>query len=223
MRALWIPPFLAACASQQQAPAPRAAEFECRVRVVQDGREVAPQVAGTLRSFKLEPADFRIVVEPTTCTPTMTLISRERLEYVMQTPLVFAPGGVFMAGSHETADILASVAGDNPRTTVNEVIAGSTDQKDWAQAEYKRLCGVLGYCPTPVLAFSTAWPFLDPKTGTHREFAEFRRFTQFSKSMGPAAGRQVHAVVYTHYRSVSLRGSPTFYVLRPHALSFDFR
>jgi hypothetical protein len=225
MRALWVLAFLVGCAASSpkpQAPAARAG-LECNVRVMQEGKEVAPRLNGAVATFKLEPDDFRIHVEPTTCTPTITLITRERLDYVMQTPLVFAPGGVFMAGSTQSADILAGVQGDNPRASLEEVIAGSTQEKDWAHAEYKRLCGVLGYCPTPVLAFSSAWPFLDPATRTHREFAEFRRFTPQSHSMGPAAGRQVYAVVYTFYRSVSLRGRPIFYVLRPHALALDFR
>jgi hypothetical protein len=220
--------FLTGCATPQPAkppgPAPAAgAEFECVVRIVQEGQEVVPAVNGNLKTYKLEPDDFRIEVRPASCAPTMALVGKHHLSYITQTPLVFSPMGVFGAGSAQYADILAEARGDNPRTSLDEVIERTTRETSAARFAYDELCGKLGYCPAPVLAFSTAWPFLDPKTRDFRGYAEFRRFTQFTPTMSTAAGRVLLAVVYTQYAMVSVGNRPMFYVLRPHAIELDFR
>jgi hypothetical protein len=153
----------------------------------------------------------------------MALVGKHDLSYITQTPLVFSPMGVFGAGSTETADILAAAGGSNPRTSLDQVIETTTSEVESAKRGYEALCRELNYCPAPVLAFSTAWPFLDPTTRDFRGYAEFRRFTQFTPTMSTAAGRVLLAVVYTQYETLSVRNRPMFYLLRPHAIALDFR
>lgn len=200
------------------------AQLDCTLRIFQGEAEISPTPAGKTNAYPLAAKPFRIEVAPPDCTPTMALVTPHRLDYILQTPLVFSPSGVFMAGDPKEADILANLGGDNPRTTLAEILAG-TSEPAWAKQQFEELCGTLGYCPTPTLAFSTAWPFLDPATTEFRGYADFRRFSKFEPMSG-ASGRVLLAVVYTRWKTLT-KGSgfsqSVFHVLRPNALIFDFR
>lgn len=200
------------------------AQLDCTLKVYQGDEEISLFPAGKAGAYKLGAKPFRIEVAPPDCAPTMALVTSHRLDYILQTPLVFSPSGVFMAGDPKEADILANLGGDNPRTTLAEILSG-TSESAWARQQFDELCGVLGYCPTPTLAFSTAWPFLDPATTEFRGTADFRRFSKFEPMSG-ASGRVLLAVVYTRWKTLT-KGSgfsqSVFYVLKPHALIFDFR
>ena len=199
---------------------PAFAQLECKFKVSQDGDEVSATTTGKTINYKLKANSFKVEVSPAECEPTMALVTQHHLEYILQTPLVFSPSGVFMAGSPDEIDILGNQGGDNPRTTLSEILS-STNESAWAKQEYDSFCESLKYCPTPTLAFSTAWPFLDPTTKEFRGFAEFKRFTKF-RPMSGASGKVLLAVVYTRWK-ISTKGHSAFYVLKPNALIFDFR
>jgi hypothetical protein len=128
-----------------------------------------------------------------------------------------------MAGDFRDTDVLTDCRGDNPRTTIDEVIDGGTRETARIKREYANLCTALSVCPTPVLAYSSAWPFFDPTTGKYRGYAEFKRFDKFS-GMERAAGRTLYLIVYTKWQTLGTgqSGYPQFYVLKPHPIVLDF-
>lgn len=200
------------------------AQLDCALKVFQGDQEVQPIVAGKANAYKLSATPFKVQISPTECAPTMALVTTHHLAYILRTPLVFSPSGVFMAGDPNETDILTNVGGENPRTSLAEVLS-STSQGAWAKQQFDELCTSLGYCPTPTLAYSTAWPFLDPATTDFRGYAEFKRFSKF-ESMSGASGRVLFAVIYTRWKELTKGtgfGQSVFYVLKPNAVIFDFR
>lgn len=196
----------------------------CKVKIFQGEGEVVPVERGDGKTYKLLPKKFRIEVTPAECSPTIALVTPNQLEYILQTPLVFSSGGVFMAGVPAEANILTGIVGDNPRTSLTEV-ASSTNQPDWVKQQYDELCKSLGYCPNPALAFSSAWPFLDPVSMNNRNYAEFSRFSKF-ESMSAASGRTLHAVVYTNWQTLTKKAGfsqSVIYVLHPNSLVLEFQ
>lgn len=209
--------------------APRTREtgpIECSLRVVQDGKEIMPEVSEKISSFKLVASDFKIEVSPPACSPSITLTDRHQVAYLTQTPVVFSTGGYWVAGDTESADMLASAAAlGNARTTVEEEIEYATSDVSWAQEQYRSSCSSLGYCPTPAKTFATAWPFLDPETKENRGFAEFKRIDKF-RSLGQVSGSVIVAVVYSNWKVISNGdkwSEKRLYLLKPHAIAFDFR
>ena len=201
---------------------PALALVECSLRVFQNDIEIVPEASASLKRFRLKPLAFRIEVQPVSCNPTISLVTQHALTYITQTPQVFSPSGVFAAGSTKDADVLTQVSGSNPRTTLAEVIDMSTRETDWAKGQYDELCRALSYCPSPVLAYSSGWPFADPAARGSRGFAEFKRFDQFADSMARARGRELIAVVYTQSKMLR-KGYSSFYLLKPNAIALDFR
>lgn len=199
----------------------------CTVKVFQAGREISPIFSGGVRKFNLAPKPFRIEVAPANCSPTIALVTPSWLEYLLQAPLVYSPAGVFMAGDFEGATVLTNVGGDNPRTSLAEIISLSTTDKTVDRVMKKNfddLCAGPDSCPTPALAFSSAWPFLDPKTREFRGYAEFDQFSKF-ESMAAASGKKILAVVYTRLSMSTIRAGSAegiFYLLEPNALELDF-
>ena len=199
---------------------------ECSLRVIQDGRDILPEVSDKISSFKLAASDFKIEVSPRACNPSISLTDRHQLAYLTQTPLVFSTGSYWVAGDIESADMLASAAAlGNARTTIEEEIESFTSEISWAQQQYRNACSSLGYCPTPAKTFATAWPFLDPESKENRGVAEFKRLNQF-RSLGQASGAVLVAVVYSNWKVISKGekwSEKRLYLLKPHAIAFDFR
>ena len=208
----------------QNKSAPAGDFGECTLKIVQDGKETSVQTINGRPTYKLSAREFRIEVASPDCEPSITLMVPTEVAYVTQTPLIFGTGAYWMAGDFETADMLAGATGRNPRTTIEEEIQMSTSKVAWAQQQYKEVCDALKYCPTPVKHFATAWPFLDPRSQKNRGFAEFKRLDRFS-TMSKAAGRTIHAVIYTKWRVLRTGASwneTRLYVLRPHLAVLDF-
>lgn len=208
-------------------PLPPTGDFgDCKVKLTQSNAEITPQVINGKPTFKLAANEFKIEVVPLACDPSIALFVPSQLGYVTQTPLIYGTGSYWMAGSSQTSDILATASGGNPRTTFEEEIELSTSQRaQWALDQYKKLCDSLGYCPTPVKHYATAWPFLDSKTLENRGYANFKRFDEFSP-MQRAQGRVIHAVVYTKWkvlRSGTAWNDIQHYILQPHVVLLDFR
>lgn len=213
--------FVCALTSIFIAPTVAIAQIDCSIRIVQDGTEVRPTQADKVSVFKLQPSDFRLEVGPASCDPSMALVTPHQLAYITQTPLVFSGSGVFIAGDFSDTDMLTHYGAENPRTTFEE-ITDNNDFRDQIKQQYADVCKTLRFCPTPVLAFSSSWPFLDPKTREFRGYAEFKRFNKFG-AMHAAAGRVLLVVVYTRWRTLTQAQHSWFYVLRPHAIALDFR
>jgi len=190
---------------------------------MQNGSEISPVQPDKTPVYKLRPAAFRLEIAPLSCEPTIALNTPHHISYITQTPFVFSPSGVFMAGDFRDTDVLTDCRGDNPRTTIDEVIDGGTRETARIKREYANLCTALSVCPTPVLAYSSAWPFFDPTTGKYRGYAEFKRFDKFS-GMERAAGRTLYLIVYTKWQTLGTgqSGYPQFYVLKPHPIVLDF-
>lgn len=204
------------------------AQTECSCKVTQDGEMIPPQLEKGLNVYRLKAKTFRIEVSPISCEPTINLLSDlSQIDYLTQTPLIFASGAYYIAGDFKSADILAPMRQENPRTSLDEEIKMATHDIEWARQKYNELCATLGYCPTPARPFSTHWPFRDPVTKGDREYAEFKRFTEFSP-LSKAVGRRIYAVIYTQWQSVTRFTQwggerPVFYLLKPNIVVLDFQ
>ncbi|MBI3447244.1 MAG: hypothetical protein HY055_18210 [Magnetospirillum sp.] len=149
-------------------------------------------------------------------------MAAETVKAITTTSRVFTGAGYAMAGDETSAVSLTTAAvARNPRTSLDEEIAMQTRDVAWGRLAYQDACTLLGYCPQPVKAYRSAWPFLAPKTQADQGFAEFSQFDQ-KQPMTAAAGREIHAVVYM-VETVYLKDrNPQFFILKPHVLRLMF-
>ncbi len=205
------------------------AQTECSCKIIQESETIPPRLQTGLNVYKLKAKEFRIEVSPRSCEASIYLLTdRSQIGHLTRTPLIFGSGGYYMAGDTESADILSdNRPGEDLHASLDEMIQMATHDVEWAKQKYKELCTMLGYCPTPVKPYSTAWPFFDPVTREDRGYAEFKRLNE-SSPLSDAAGQTFYVVVYTQWlpitKSFAWRSNvPVFYVLQPHILVLDFQ
>jgi len=195
---------------------------DCTIKVIQNGHEIIPSIDNKISTYKLKADSFRIEGSDPGCPPYGIFpIADKHIEYLLRTPLLISPAFLGIAEKPDSYDILGGSGGNDPATTLDEMIKQATKDVNWAKKEYKALCDQLKYCPTPAMTYYRLAPFFNEKT---RDFAEFKRWTS-SSPLSAAAGLKHQVVVYTSERGVSNPNakSVTFLIVKPHILVFDFQ
>jgi FOG: Ankyrin repeat len=199
---------------------------KCSLRIIQDSQSITPRIENKVSIYKLKASEFRIETDSDSCSPGIyVLSSRSQIDYLTQTPLIFAAGGYGLATNYDDVDILADVpAPVSFSISLEELIKIATRDVLWAKQRYEDFSMMLGYKPTPVKAYAVYAPFIDPATRNHRNYAVFKKFNDRSSPMSKASGKVIYAVVYTRSDTATKLGakSPTFYLFKPHIIALNF-
>lgn|GEM_PF-3548481 len=196
---------------------------QCPLRIYQGGQEILPTVTGLLKTFKLVADSFKLEVSSADCHPAMTLVDKHELDFITQTPLIFSRRDVFGAGNTETGATLSYNVRDRPYVTLGALLGLARDAEA-AKLAYEALCDNLTYCPAPVMAYASAWPFLGADR-MFRGYAEFKWFGRVASPISKISGKVLLAVVYTRWRESPEEhawGHNEFQILKPNPIALDF-
>ena len=198
---------------------------ECTIKIIQDGREIIPSIENKISTYRLKADEFKIEVNDLYCGPGIFPIKDSRhIEYLQRTPLIFSSGGYGLAENLDSIDVFGPNGGEDPSTTIDQVIETATPDIEWAKRKYKELCSELKYCPTPANPYSRHLPFTDPETRKARNYADFKRWIP-SSPMSAATGLKCQMVIYTTIDSITSPGRKfaLFDIIKPNIIVLDFQ
>jgi hypothetical protein len=193
----------------------------CTVKVTQSDQEIVREQSAGIGSgfYKLKPDVFEISVLPSSCEPSIFLLtSNEMVKKIFEKPLIYSGVGFGMAASEAESDIFIWTRPENSLLPAEIPTEGSFERK-----QYDALCAELKFCPTAHSAFSSYWPFKSDFIGS-KKTAVFKRAHQ-TQPLSWLSGKKISVVIYTQWRSLPSQypmANSTSYLYRPHLLQFDF-